>query len=186
MLSAVAEELADGSSCKGSVVLHGGGYSGGGADHHGVVQCAGFSQRLHQGSHGRCFLTDGDIDAIDGVSRCVVILLVDDGVDGDGSLSGLSVTDDEFALSSSDGNHGVHAFQTGLEGLCDGLSINHARRLAVQGHEIFFSADGFATVERISQRVNDASQHFLADFNGCDFTGSLHILSFFDAFGRAE
>lgn len=46
---------------------------------------------------GGSFLADGDVHAKElflKVSRVKVSLLVDDGVDGNGSLSGLSVTDD--------------------------------------------------------------------------------------------
>ena len=63
---------------------------------------------LYESRYRRCFLSDGDIDTIDGLALLVAGALVDDGIYGDGGLSGLSVTDDELTLSSSDRNHGVH------------------------------------------------------------------------------
>ena len=48
--------------------------------------------------------------------------MVDDGIDGDGSLSGLSVTNDELSLSSSDWDETIDGLETGLHGFVDGLS----------------------------------------------------------------
>ena len=54
-------------------------------------------------------MTDSDVNAVEslGVIRSGIVessLLVDDGVDGDCSLSSLSVTDDQLSLASSNGN----------------------------------------------------------------------------------
>lgn len=49
-------------------------------------------------------MADSDVDAVEGlvfVTKLVGSLLVKDGVNGDGSLSGLSVTNDKFTLSTS-------------------------------------------------------------------------------------
>ena len=37
--------------------------------------------------------------------------LVDDRIDGNGSLAGLTVADDQLALATTDGNHGVNDFR---------------------------------------------------------------------------
>jgi hypothetical protein len=54
-------------------------------------------------------LTDSDVDAIKllGILSVGVVeggLLVDDGIDGDGSLSSLSVTNDKLSLATTDGD----------------------------------------------------------------------------------
>lgn len=64
---------------------------------------------LHNVGDGRSLLADGDIDAVKslGVIRVGVVeggLLVDDGIDGDGSLSSLSVTNDELSLATTNGD----------------------------------------------------------------------------------
>ena len=58
---------------------------------------------------GGSLLADSDVDAEEslGVVGVGVVeggLLVDDGINGDGSLSSLSVTNDEFSLTSSNGD----------------------------------------------------------------------------------
>lgn len=64
---------------------------------------------LHNVGDGGSLLADSDVDAVKllGVLSVGVVeggLLVDDGIDGDGSLSSLSVTNDEFSLATTDGD----------------------------------------------------------------------------------
>ena len=64
---------------------------------------------LHDVGDGGSLLADSDVDAVKllGVLSVGVVeggLLVDDGIDGDGSLSSLSVTNDEFSLATTDGD----------------------------------------------------------------------------------
>ena len=64
---------------------------------------------LHNVGDGGSLLADSDVDAVKllgEVSSAVVEggLLVDDGINGDGSLSGLSITNDELSLTSANGD----------------------------------------------------------------------------------
>jgi hypothetical protein len=64
---------------------------------------------LHDVGDGGSLLADSDVDAVKllGVLSVGVVeggLLVDDGIDGDGSLSSLSVTDNELSLATTDGD----------------------------------------------------------------------------------
>ena len=73
---------------------------------------------------GNCgsLLSDSDVDAeklLVLISSIEVSFLVDDGIDGDSGLSGLSVTNDQLSLSSSDGDETVDGLETGLHGLVD-------------------------------------------------------------------
>lgn len=60
---------------------------------------------FHDVGDGRSLLSDGDIDAVESVSNLVGIVegsfLVDDGVNSDGSLTSLSISNDKFSLTSS-------------------------------------------------------------------------------------
>ena len=47
----------------------------------------------------------------------VLILLVQDGIDGNRGFPCLTVSDDQFPLAPSDWNEGINGFQTGLKGL---------------------------------------------------------------------
>ena len=67
------------------------------------------SKDLHNVGDGGSLLADSDVDAVKllGVLSVGVVeggLLVDDGIDGDGSLSSLSVTNDELSLATTNGN----------------------------------------------------------------------------------
>lgn len=64
---------------------------------------------LHNVGDGGSLLADSDVDAVKllGVLGVGVVeggLLVDDGIDGDGSLSSLSVTNDELSLATTNGD----------------------------------------------------------------------------------
>ena len=67
------------------------------------------AEDLHDVGDGGSLLTDGDVDAVEllallGVAVEEGALLVDDGVNSDGSLSSLSVTNDKLSLASANGD----------------------------------------------------------------------------------
>ena len=62
-------------------------------------------QVLNKSRNGRCLLSDCHIYTIYGLTSLVETLLVDDGVDSNGSLTGLTVADDKLTLTASDRNH---------------------------------------------------------------------------------
>ena len=59
----------------------------------------------HQGSYGRSLLTNGHINTIYGFTCVVKTLLVDDCVNSDGSLAGLTVADDKLTLTAANRDH---------------------------------------------------------------------------------
>lgn len=73
------------------------------------------SQPLYDLSDGGPLLSDGDVDAVQLlllILSLVETLLVDDGVDGQGSLAGLTVTNDQLTLSTTDGYQRVDGLDT--------------------------------------------------------------------------
>src|SRR5258708_14006293 len=82
----------------------------------------------HDVGNRRLLLTDGDVDALNARG-----LLVDDRVDGHCGLAGLTVTDDQLALSASDRHHRVDSLVARLDRLTDRLSIDNAGRYALDG-----------------------------------------------------
>jgi hypothetical protein len=67
------------------------------------------SEDLDDVGDGGSLLSDGDVDAVEllGLITGGIIessLLVNDGINGNSSLSSLSVTNDEFSLASSNGD----------------------------------------------------------------------------------
>ena len=157
-----------------------------GRNHGGVGHGAFLLQDVDDVGDSGCLLANGNIDAIYGFALFVIFLLVDDGVDGNGRFSSLAVADDKFALSASDGNHGVDSLEAGLECFVHRLAVNDARGLAIERHHELFAFDGRTAVDGNAQRIDDAAQHVLIDQNRGNAVGTLDAHSFLDALGGTE
>ena len=184
--TAVTEEFADCGAGERSKVLQGSRLGGRGAYHDGVRHCAGFFERIHDARHGRCFLADGNVDAIYRVAVFVTGFLVDNGVDSNGRFTRLAVADNQLALSAADRYHRVDGFKTRLERLTHGLAVDNARCLAVERHQELFAGYGCAAVERLAERVDDAAEHIFIYLNGGNAACALHALAFLDTLGGSH
>lgn len=105
MFAVVTEVFADSASGVGSQELQGSGLGGSGGNDDGVLQAVALVEQSDDVGHSRALLADGDVDAVKGlgvVAEFVHLLLVDDRVDGDGGLAGLSVSNDQLTLASAD------------------------------------------------------------------------------------
>ena len=130
--------------------------------------------------HGRTLLADGDINAVK--FRAFVITLIDgflvqNRVNGDGGFTGLAVTNDELALTATDRDERIHRLQTRLHRFVHGFARNNARCLNVH----FFVRFGFdrpLAVQRIAERVNNATQKPLADRHAHNITGPFNRIAF--------
>ena len=69
----------------------------------------GLFQRTHHVLDGRGLLADRHVNA-----GHALALLGNDGVDGYGGLAGLAVANDQFALTTANGHHGVDGLHAGL------------------------------------------------------------------------
>jgi len=144
------------------------------ADDDRVVHRTLIFQCLCQLCNGRRLLSDRNVDADD-----VFALLIDDRIDGDSRLTGLSVADNQLTLSSSDRDHGVDRLDTGLQRLVYGLSQQYARRYDIY-RSALCRADGAFAVQRHSQRVDDTSDHGVAYRNLYDGSCRLDDIAFLD------
>ena len=154
--------------------------AGGRHDDDGVLEGTVVFEGLHGLGDRRVLLADSHIDALH-----TLTLLVQDRVDGDGGLTGLTVTDDEFALSTADRGHGVDGLDSRLQGLAHGLTTGDTRRL-----DFHTTADGALeftlAVDGTTEGIHDATEEGVTDRNGQDLSGGLHDLLFFEAFHAAE
>ena len=128
---------------------------------HGVVLLKG----LDELSDSRTLLTDGNVDAVKLLGLVVGVvppLLVEDGVKSDGSLTGLTVTNDQLTLTTADGNHGVDGLETSLYGLVDGVTGENTGGLLL-GTALLGGLDGTLAVNGVSEGVNDATKELHAD-----------------------
>src|SRR3954453_3303549 len=153
---------------------------GRGVDDDGVVHRAVLLERAHDLRDGRLLLTDRDVHADD-----VLALLIDDRVDGDRGLAGLTIADDQLALSAADGNHRVDRFESGLQRLLDRLAVDDARRETLD-RVALVRVDRTLAVNRHAERVHDAADHRLSDRDRHDDAGALDLVALFDRGGVAQ
>ncbi len=107
VLSVVSEVLTDGTAGVGGQELKRGSIRGGGSNDNGVLEGITLTEEAHDVRDGGTLLANGDVDAekrLGQVTDLVGSLLVKNGVDSDGGLTSLSVTNDQLTLSSANGN----------------------------------------------------------------------------------
>ena len=184
----VAEEFAHGAAGVGCQELQRGRFRSGGGDHDRIFHRAIFFQRAHDLRHGRTLLADGDIDAIQLLALVragVHALLVDEGIDGDSGLAGLTVTDDQFALAAANRHQRVERLQAGLHRFVDGFARDDARRLHFHAHAGHVHQRALA-IDRVAQAINNAAQQALAHRHVDDGAGALDGVAFLDGAVRTE
>ena len=149
-------------------------------DNDGVVHGTVLAERFYGLGNGRTFEANGNVNALHAQA-----LLVQDGVDRNGGLAGLAVTNDELALATTDGGHGVDGLDTGLEWLVHRLATHDAGRLDF--HTTLLDTDQRAlAINRLAKTVHYPTEHAITDGNRKNSTGGLDGLAFFDTARLAE
>ena len=115
----------------------------------------------------------------------VLALLIDDRVDRDRGLAGLTIADDQLALSAPDNQHRVDCLDAGLQRLLDGLAADDAGRLDFDTARLG-RFDRTLVVDRLAECVDDAAEQAFADGNFGDSTGALDLVAFLDRLRVAE
>ena len=145
-----------------------------------IIHRSVLRKRLHKGGHCRTLLSDSHID-----TDHVLALLVDDRIQGKCGFSGLAVADDQLTLSSADRDHGVDRLDTGLQRFFDRLPVADSGSRTLHRTELR-RLDRPVAVDRLSQSVDDSSDHRIADGDGHDFAGTFYRLAFADLLIVAE
>ena len=135
-------------------------------------------------------MADGDVDAIQLLrlivaSSLIVGLLVQDGVECHSGFAGLTVTDDQFALATANGDHGVHGLQAGCHRLVNRFARDDAGGLLVS-HATLGCRDRAFAVDRVAKTVHNAAQKGVACGHVHDGLGALDGVAFFDVLVRTE
>ena len=172
--------LSDSAARVGGEELKGCGVAGTGHHDDGVLEGPEVLQGLDGLGDRGVLLAHGDVDALHALA-----LLIQDRVDRDRRLTGLAVTDDEFALSSSDGRHCVNGFDTRLERLTHGLATRDAGRLDLHAPDLRVDQWSLA-VDGVAERVHDSSEQSVAHRHREDASGRANDLFFFDPVDRSE
>ncbi|RUS30138.1 hypothetical protein BC938DRAFT_479809 [Jimgerdemannia flammicorona] len=113
-------------------------------------------------SNGRTLLTDGDVHTVqllDFISTIIPLPLVEDGVESDSGLTGLTITNDQFTLTTANGNHRVDRLETSLHRLADRLTGQNAGGLE-HSTTTLFSGDGALAIDRLTEGVNHTTKKF--------------------------
>src|SRR5205823_12469686 len=106
-------------------------------------------------------------------------------INGHRGLAGLAVTDDELALSATDGNHAVDRLQAGLQWLFNGLARDDTRRCDLNAPALF-GFEGAAAVDGLTQGIHDATDERLAHRHFGDANGELHRIALFEHVGITD
>src|SRR5258706_9136525 len=132
MLAIITEPLGHSGAREGREVLERSSLGGGGSDDYRVLHGIVLLERLDELGDGGALLTDGDIDTVELLALVGAIVpapLVEDGVNSDSSLASLTITDDQFTLTTTNGHHRVDGLKTGQHGLVDRAAGAHTRGL---------------------------------------------------------
>ena len=119
----------------------------------GVAHRAVLRQSLNNRSNRGRLLSYGNIDTFHALP-----LLIDNGINSDRRLTGLSVADDQLTLSSSDRHHGVNSLDTCLQRCIYGFSCDNAGCNSLN-FTIFISLDRPFAVNRLSKGIHNTPEH---------------------------
>jgi hypothetical protein len=167
MSAVVTEPLADGASSEGSDVLKGSGLRGSSGDNDGVLHGVVLLEGLDELSNSRSLLSDGDVDAVELlclVGAIVPLLLIQDGVESDGSLTSLTITNDQLTLTTSDRNHGIDSLETSLDGLIDRLSGKNTGSLELST-ALLLGLNWALSIDWATESIDDTAKKFWSNWN---------------------
>jgi hypothetical protein len=182
MLSVVTEPLSHSAPREGGEVLERSSLRGRSSNDDSVLHSVVLLECLHELSDSRTLLTNGDVDAVQLLLLVLAIvppLLVKDSVNGDGSLSGLTVTNDKLTLTTTNGNHGVNGLNTGHHRLVDGTTRQDTRGLKGSTATLS-SVDRTLPVNWVSEGVNNTAEQFRTDGYIDDLAGTLDGITLLD------
>jgi hypothetical protein len=172
IFAAIAEVFAHGTTGVRCQELHRSGIGSGRSNHDGVTQRAVLFQLANHVDHGGSLLANRNVYAGNALT-----LLIDDRVDRNSSLTCLTVADNQFALTATYRNHRVDGLQTGLYWLINRLTLDNAWRnlFDLVGH---LGVDRAFAVDRLSQRVNNASAQLRTNRHFQNTSGALYSVAF--------
>src|SRR5690606_35312996 len=99
--------------------------------------------------------------------------------------AGLTVTDNQFALASANGNQGVNGLEAGGHRLMHRLARDNAGRLDVNAATLG-GLDRTFTVDRIAESVDHATEQARSNRHVHDRAGALDDVAFLDVAVGAE
>lgn len=160
MAAVVTEPLTHGTTGERSNVLQRSGLRGSSSNDNGVLHGIVLLKGLDELSDGGSLLANGNVDTVELLGLVVggvPSLLIEHGVKSDGSLSSLTVTNDQLTLTTTNWHHGVDTLHTSLDGLVDGLSGQDTRGLDL-GTALLSRLDGALSINWVTKGINNTAQ----------------------------
>mmetsp|Transcript_34403 Transcript_34403/g.111957 ORF Transcript_34403/g.111957 Transcript_34403/m.111957 type:complete len:320 (+) Transcript_34403:990-1949(+) len=188
MHAVVAEVLGHGAAGVRRKELQRGSIRGRRGHNGGVLQAVVLTQDFEELCHSGTLLADGNVEAIQVVlliRRIIDGLLVEDRVDGNGSLACLTITDNELSLTTANRDQAVHSLQARGHGLVHALPRDDARRLELDTPPRL-GQDGALAINRHAKGIDHASEQLGADGHVDDGAGALHTVALDDGAIVAE
>ena len=153
---------------------------GGGGDDDRVLERARVVQLRGHVDDRRHALPDRHVDA-----DHVAVLVVDDRVEADRALAGLTIADDQLALAAADVGHRVDRLDAREHRLLHRLALHHAGRLEL-GRAGLVGVNVALAVERVAERVDDAAEQRLPHGDLEQAAGALDPVALLDLVPLAE
>jgi hypothetical protein len=112
-------------------------------------------------------LSNGNIHTVKLLGIVVSIvpsLLVEHGIEGNSGLSGLTITNDQLTLTTSNGYHGVNRLKASLDWLVDRSSGKNTWGLELRT-ALLGGLDGSLSINWVSKSIDNATKHLNSDRN---------------------
>ena len=112
-----------------------------------IVKCPIVLQCLYNICHSRGFLSDSHID-----TKNILVFLIQNGINGNGRFTGLTVSNNQLTLTSSNRNHGVNCFNSCLKWCIHRLTGNNSACHTFY-RTGFIRVDWSFAINRLSQSI---------------------------------
>src|SRR5215469_9206967 len=158
----------------GSNVLHRSGFGSRGRHDDGVVHGAVVIEDLDHLRNRGALLSNGTVN-----TNQIAALVVDDGIESDRRLTRLPVTDDEFALPTTNGDHAVNGFESCGHWFAHRLAIDNPGSQTFEGN-VVGTRDYSLVVDGMAERVDHATDECISHGHAHNSPGALHFIALFD------
>jgi len=178
----ISEPLTKSTTGERSNVLKRSSLGSSGSNNDGVLEGIVLLKGLDELSNGGSLLTNGNVDTVEllGLIRTVVpSLLVEDGVNGNGGLTGLTITNNQLTLATANGDEGVDRLKTSLHGLVDRATGKNTGGLDLST-DLLGGLNGSLAIDGVTEGIDDTTKHGRADGNVDNGTSTLDSLTFLD------
>mmetsp|Transcript_21888 Transcript_21888/g.36066 ORF Transcript_21888/g.36066 Transcript_21888/m.36066 type:complete len:302 (-) Transcript_21888:151-1056(-) len=124
-------------------------------------------------SNGGSLLSNTNVNTGEGI---LLGLLVNNGVNSNGSLTSLTITNNQLTLTTSNGDKSIHSLKPGKHRLGHRLTRNNSWGLNLSTRALAVVQTG-APINGLSNTINNTSQKLRSDGNIHNGTGTLHGVS---------